>query len=72
MMMINTRRKFARDAAVGGAHRPFAALLVTWPGGTWPPSARSVWKNSLMEPGRLPSLVATFRSALPLDHRDSA
>jgi hypothetical protein len=65
-MMINIRRKFARDAAGGGAHRTFAALLVSWPGGTWPPSARSVGKNRRMEPGRLPWLVATFRAALAL------
>jgi hypothetical protein len=45
---------------------PVALLLVSWPGGTWPPSARSVGKNRLVEPGRLPSPVATFRAALAL------
>ena len=50
----------------GGAHRALAALLVSWPGGTLPPSAGSVGKNRRAEPGRLPSLVATFRAALAL------
>jgi hypothetical protein len=49
----------------GDAHRPFAAPLVSWPGGTWPPSARSV-REQADAPGRLPSLVATFRAALAL------
>jgi hypothetical protein len=60
-MMINTRTEFARDAAGGGANRPFAAPLVSWPGGTWPPSARSV-REQADAPGRLPSLAATFRA----------
>ena len=71
-MMINTRTEFARDAAGGDAHRPFAAPLVSWPGGTWPPSARSV-REQADAPGRLPSLVATLpRCTRSLDHRDSA
>jgi hypothetical protein len=46
-------------------HRPFAAPLVSWPGGTWPPSARSV-REQADGLGRLSSLVATFRAALAL------
>jgi hypothetical protein len=64
--MINTKTEFSRDAAGGGAHRALAALLVSWPGGTWHTQRSQRGEEQADGTGSSALAVATFRAALAL------